>query len=188
MAEATCVIDGCDKPVFVKMRGWCAAHYAKWRTYGDPEARRYGLPRRPCVIAGCDNLGTQSRGHGYCEKHYRRHQRHGSPHVTSRIVADDVARFESYLRLGAVPAHAVHLGPCWLWTGALTKDGYAVMQVQDLPTASGHRWSYRHHVGPLLDGLELDHLCRVRRCVNPWHLEQVPHVVNIGRSNALRSA
>lgn len=188
MAEGICSIADCEKPVFVKIRGWCSAHYAKWRKYGDPLARRYGLPRQPCAVTSCSQPGTQGRGHGWCETHYRRYQRHGSPHVASRIVGDDVARFETYLRLGAVPEHAPELGACWLWTGPVTKDGYGVMQVGDLPTASAHRWSYRHHVADLLDDLELDHLCRVRRCVNGWHLEQVPHVVNLARSNALRAS
>ena len=44
-----------------------------------------------------------------------------------------------------------------------------------------HRWSYEYHVGPIPDGLQLDHLCRVRHCVNPQHLEPVT-----ARENTLR--
>lgn len=186
MPDRTCSIDGCKKPVFVKARGWCAAHYAKWRKYGDPLTRRYGLPPTPCEVDGCDKPGNA--GWGWCEKHYRRYQRHGNPLATSRIVGDDIVRFESYVTLGPVPPHAPELGSCWLWKGALNHDGYGTFEVQDLPTASAHRWSYRHHVGPLIDDLELDHLCRVRRCVNAWHLEQVTHLVNLERANALRRA
>jgi hypothetical protein len=51
----------------------------------------------------------------------------------------------------------------------------------DLPTPLAHRWSYRYHVGPLIDGLHLDHLCRVRNCVNPYHLEQVTPEINAAR-------
>jgi hypothetical protein len=47
-----------------------------------------------------------------------------------------------------------------------------------------HRWSYEYHVGPIPDGLQLDHLCRVRRCVNPWHLEPVTNRVNSQRGKA----
>lgn len=187
MADRTCTIDGCDKPVVIKSRGWCSAHYAKWRKYGDPLVQRYGLPKQPCTIAGCDRPGTQGGGLGWCNTHYRRYQRHGSPFVTSRIVGDDVARFETYVRQGEAPEHAPELGPCWLWMGALTPDGYPSMATGDSPTASAHRWSYRHHVGPIPDGLELDHLCVVARCVNPWHLDPVTHEENVRRVNARKT-
>lgn len=187
MAESICSIDGCDRPVKVKSRGLCGAHDAKRRKYGDPLAARYGLPKQPCAITGCDRPGTQGGGHGWCEMHYRRYQRHGSPFVTSRIVGDDVSRFETYIRQGDTPDHAPDLGPCWLWVGALTEDGYGVMGVLDLPTASAHRWSYRHHVDDLPEDLELDHMCLVANCVNPWHLDPVPHAENVRRVNARKT-
>lgn len=179
-----CIIDGCEKPHFA--RGWCSAHYTKWSKYGNPLTQRYGLPSEPCQIAGCEQPGNE--GHGWCAKHYRRFWRHGDPKVTSRIVGDDVARFESYLELGCVPDHDPSLGRCWLWTGLLNRDDYGVM-ASDLPTSSAHRWSYRHHVGDLPpEGWDLDHLCRVRHCVNPAHLEPVPHEVNVQRANAVTAA
>lgn len=173
----TCSIEGCGKPRAT--REWCSAHYAKWRKYGDPLAQRYGLPTAPCKATDCDKPGNE--GHGWCYLHYRRYWRHGDHTATSRIVGDDVARFESYLAEQPAPEHVAHLGPCWAWTGLLTRDGYGVM-ASDLPTSSAHRWSYRHHVADLIDGLELDHLCRVRRCVNPWHLDQVTHEENVRRA------
>lgn len=47
---------------------------------------------------------------------------------------------------------------------------------------SAHRWTYRWFVGPIPQGHELDHLCRVMRCVNPAHLEAVTHLVNVRRA------
>lgn len=181
-----CSIDGCE--IGAVARGWCRKHWRTWKRTGDPETPGYGQGVAPCIVAGCGRPGTGPRGLGWCNTHYRRFQRHGHPMVTSRIVGDNVARFETYLREGTVPTHAPDLGACWLWTGARTKDGYGTMLVGDLPTASAHRWAYRFHIGDLVPGLELDHLCRVRRCVNPWHLDQVPHLVNIERANALRKA
>ena len=66
---------------------------------------------------------------------------------------------------------------CWLWTGARTKQGYANFTL-DARRGSyvfrvGHRVSYEHYVGPIPEGLQLDHLCRVRHCVNPEHVELV---------------
>lgn len=70
---------------------------------------------------------------------------------------------------------------CWLWTGCLSAKGYARTSVnrKHLPA---YRVAYVLLVGPVPQGLELDHLCRNRRCVNPSHLEPVTHRVNVGRA------
>jgi HNH endonuclease len=70
---------------------------------------------------------------------------------------------------------------CWLWTGALAK-GYGQFGGTRKQRIQAHRWAYQELVGSIPEGLELDHLCRVRRCVNPAHLEPVTHSVNIMRS------
>lgn len=165
----TCVIEGCGKDRFA--RDWCSAHYAKWRKYGDPLAQRYGLPPEPCKIDGCDHPGTE--GHGWCYLHYRRFWRHGDPMETSRIVGDLEARFWSYVEID------VQEDGCWEWTGA-TVSGYGVLLVEDR-TVFMPRWAYERFVGPIAEGLEPDHLCRVRACVRPDHLEPVTHRVNVLR-------
>jgi hypothetical protein len=68
---------------------------------------------------------------------------------------------------------------CWLWTGATMRNGYAVIQRgRGLGTTAAHRVAYEALVGPIPAGLELDHLCRVRHCVNPAHLEPVSRSEN----------
>lgn len=70
---------------------------------------------------------------------------------------------------------------CWLWTGCLAhENGYARFSVFGRQLQV-HRWAYEYFVGPIPEGLHLDHLCRVRSCVNPAHLEPVTN-----RENALR--
>ncbi len=69
---------------------------------------------------------------------------------------------------------------CWLWTGSLGGNGYARLSINRKMVAA-HRAAYEFVKGPIPDGLELDHLCRVRSCVNPDHLEPVTH-----RENAIR--
>lgn len=82
---------------------------------------------------------------------------------------------------------------CWLWTGALTKPfakhggGYARIRVGDRLRLA-HRISYELHIGPIPSGLDLDHLCRNRACVNPDHLEPVTRAENVRRAFAARRA
>ena len=71
---------------------------------------------------------------------------------------------------------------CWLWPGALTHDGYGRIQDQGKARLA-HRVVYEHLIGPVPSELQLDHLCRVRRCVNPSHLEPVTLRENLMRGN-----
>jgi hypothetical protein len=84
---------------------------------------------------------------------------------------------------GTIP---VDRSGCWLWPGPLNAYGYGVWKRGTL----AHRMVYELLAGPIASELTLDHLCRVRRCVNPAHLEQVPIAVNIlrGTCNAAQNA
>ena len=70
---------------------------------------------------------------------------------------------------------------CWLWTRALYSNGYGAIAFHGVSRIA-HRLSYEAHVGPIPVGMDLDHLCRNRCCVNPAHLEPVTRKVNLGRS------
>lgn len=72
-------------------------------------------------------------------------------------------------------------GECLRWTGAHTPNGYGQMRVGG-KVVSTHRVAHELAKGPILGGMEVDHLCRVRDCVNPDHLEAVTHRENLRRS------
>lgn len=69
---------------------------------------------------------------------------------------------------------------CWPWLASLNSDGYASFWL-DGRQHRAHRLAYEALVGPIPDGLLLDHLCRVRHCVNPDHLEPVTNAENTRR-------
>lgn len=69
---------------------------------------------------------------------------------------------------------------CWNWTGTKSPKGYALTQVDGV-SKRAHRVIYELTNGPVPTGLQLDHLCRNRGCVNPDHLEPVTGKVNVLR-------
>ena len=69
---------------------------------------------------------------------------------------------------------------CWHWVGVTNPFGYGRVRF-DGKLRMAHRVSYEAYIGPIPDGLDIDHLCRNRSCVNPWHLEPVTE-----RENTLR--
>lgn len=72
-------------------------------------------------------------------------------------------------------------GDCLVWTGN-APHGYGTFWL-DGRKVRAHRFSYERFVGPIPDGLELDHLCRNTRCVNPEHLEPVTRAENLRRAH-----
>ena len=72
---------------------------------------------------------------------------------------------------------------CWEWMGALDTQGYGNFGVSASISTKAHIFSYKTNVGPIPSGLEIDHLCKNRKCVNPEHLEVVTHMTNMLRGN-----
>lgn len=71
---------------------------------------------------------------------------------------------------------------CWLWVGGIQKAGYGTFHYGNKKFLA-HRFAYLVVRGEIDAGLQLDHLCRNKACVNPWHLEVVTQSVNVFRSD-----
>lgn len=124
-----------------------------------------------CSIEGCERAGKIRRG--WCRMHYARWKKHGEVGGAARMRGDAAAAFAYKITAGS--------NGCIQWTGGLNPDGYGRFYTAGT-CVPAHRWNYEHKVGPIPEGLEIDHLCRNRACVNPDHLEPVTTQVNIARS------
>lgn len=76
--------------------------------------------------------------------------------------------------------YVVQENGCWEWFGGIKGNGYGVVWY-DGGLHQAHRWVYEQFCGPIPEGLQLDHLCRNRRCVRPEHLEPVTRLENLRR-------
>ena len=74
---------------------------------------------------------------------------------------------------------------CWDWVGCVARSGYGRLRDGRGNTRNAHRVMYERLRGPIPTGLQIDHLCRNRRCVNPDHLEPVTQRVNLLRGKTL---
>jgi len=132
---------------------------------------------RHCSISGCER---PIQALNYCNGHYQRWAK-GKP-VEGPLQSDPLIR--------RVEARIGKSAGCWEWLGFITLNGYGRTNFPGVKTRLAHRLVYELLVGPIPDGLTLDHLCRNRSCVNPAHLEPVTMKVNTlrGESFAAKNA
>jgi hypothetical protein len=134
-----------------------------------------------CSQPGCDET---INARGLCSAHYKRWQRHGDPNANVRNDRDPADRFWERVEVG-------HPAGCWWWRGKINNNGYGVFTIgrrtlNERRTAIAHRFAYESLVALIPDGMQLDHLCRNRICVNPDHLQPVTPLENTLRASAAR--
>ena len=138
---------------------------------------------KACLVADCPK---PSKVRGMCGMHAERVRRLGSTELPQRVRGTTLgkadARFWAKVQGGDVTT-------CWLWVGPILSDGYGMFFTGSLDgwpqNTKAHRYAYMRLRDDIPEGLALDHLCRVRNCVNPWHLEPVTSAVNTKRAAVL---
>lgn len=129
-----------------------------------------------CSVIDCERP-VKTKASGLCSPHYQR-QRKGLPLEGRPIIERSYKCPEDRFWL-KVNKDA---GDCWLWTALKNGSGYGIITINK-KVRLAHRFAYELLVGPIPDGLQLDHLCRVRHCVNPAHLEPVTCRENLHRGD-----
>ncbi len=110
---------------------------------------------------------------GWCKPHYQRWWRHGTP-LAGRLPQTEPAAVRFWTKVEFTDT-------CWLWTANTSNKGYGSFWEAGSTWFLAHRYAYEFCVGPIPEGLDLDHLCLTRNCVLPDHLEPVTHVENARR-------
>lgn len=145
-----------------------------YRLEGSVESTENPSPgRRACSVDGCTN---KLRARGYCPTHWLRWRKYGNPlgSATPKSMED---RFWEKV---------IPTGFCWEWTAYLDRGGYGTFnRGAEGGMSRAHRVAYELLVGPIPEGLDLDHLCRNPKCVNPDHLEPVTSAENSRRAFSL---
>lgn len=138
---------------------------------------------RQCHRLGCGKAFTLHAGRDlnrYCSQACK---------YATRVIDPAMRFWEKVDQHGAIPEHRPELGPGWLWVAGTDGRGYGFFNAgstrAERRPMKAHRFAYTACVGPIPGGLVLDHLCRVKACVRPGHLEPVTQGINVQRSASL---
>lgn len=118
------------------------------------------MSRNQCSVPDCTR---DVEGRGLCASHYARWRRHGDPRADiplRRVHSSPDEKFAASTK--RLDGHLV-------WTGRKTAEGYAVM-TKNGRQYHAHRYAWERAHGPVPEGMQVDHICHVRDCVDLSHL------------------
>lgn len=163
MADAkVCHVSGCEKRAIG--RGWCSAHYKRWRLTGEvggPITRKPGRGR--CEVEGCGHEGRLKRG--LCVAHHHRALRHGDPTIRKSAANGELFAW--------IKAHVDHVGDeCLPWPFARKSNGYGKVVVDGAQIVASRMMCILAHGEPPTPRHEASHSCGKGHegCMNPGHL------------------
>ena len=135
-----------------------------------------------CVVNACTR---RVLARGLCHGHYEWCRRNPGQTPTHRLKTDFTPEEKFWARVDFNGPRAAGLPDrCWIWTGATGGEGrYGLAKFGPTLNGQAHSISYRLLIGGYDMSLDLDHLCKVTLCVNPWHVEPVTHTENLRRGN-----
>ena len=131
---------------------------------------------KTCSVEDCEKRHV---ARGLCSMHWQRWQRHGDPLGGSERYATPE---EAFL---ARTEPIVGDPGCLIWTGSLNSDGYGGLRVNGRMVRA-HRYAWERELGPIPDGMEVDHECWERSCVNVDHLRLATHAENTWNLSGVR--
>lgn len=155
MVDRICSGSNCDR--LARTRGMCQKHYVRFWKHGTTDDPTPHV-QRACSHQDCER---PSAGLGLCKMHYKREWRKKNP---TRVRPTREEFFWSKVEKSA---------RCWIWSGQTNLQGYAV-----IGNTQAQRFSYELLVGPIPEGMWVDHRCHNPLCVNPEHLRPVTPAQN----------
>lgn len=173
VASRQCISDGCDRKHYAK--GFCTKHYQRLISKGDVSDPK---KRLGCYVDGCDEEHSRK---GLCSKHYHRLRKTGRFDVKV-IVGNPQKRLMTNV--------SITESGCWEWN-KYKKNGYGVTVLKG-KQEQAHRASWKVFVGDIENGMQINHKCHNRACINPDHLYKGTQVENMrdmegsGRANRAR--
>lgn len=150
-----CSVEGCMKRRKYVKTGWCSMHYWRWQKYGNLNYEKPDTVIKECSIDDCTKL---AKARGWCNQHWQRWSKYGDPLgvATTKTIEQ---RFWANVVKSSDDS-------CWVWQGYIDVHGYGALNVNGIPKHA-YRISYEIHNGDIPHGMQLDHKCRNRACVNP---------------------